>query len=165
MIKITVDEVKRICNLHDIDRVEILESKFVITNALLKGVVRKRYYMQVVKENADELVKSAFYTGFSYFLYAECIELLNTNTAGSGIIASTGYADSRIELLSTEESFQKRNNLEYKAYTVLKDYLNEAGLKRYKELKLWDDMRRAGDSEAKQRLLNTSNRRLRGAII
>ena len=144
MINITIDEVKQTCNLMDLKRVDILTSKFAIVDAFVREHTKVRVYNSVVRGTASELVSTAFKTGFAYFVYAESIDFLNTNTTGAGIVGSTGFSDSRIDMLSGAETEKRRDTLEFKAFSVLKEYLNDVGFQRYTELKKWDDARRSG---------------------
>jgi hypothetical protein len=144
VIPITIDEIKKITNLGKLRSDEVISSKMVNVDALMKGITRKKYYNRVVRGVACDVVKSAFYTAFSYFIYAEVIEFLNTNTRGEGIITSTGIDNVREGLLSEGDSYSRRNTLEFMAYKVIREYLNEAGTHRYHTLKLWDDLRRGG---------------------
>ena len=152
-LKISVDEVKQICNLNDLKKTEILSSKFPIIEARLMDITQPKVYSRVVKETASEVVMTSFKHAFAYFVYAECLDFLNTNTSGSGIIKSTGFADSRTELISQYETEKRQNKLELKAYILLFPYLNTKGQKRYNDLKLWDDLQRAENEQAKNIIL------------
>jgi len=151
--KISVDEVKQICNLTDLKKTEILSTKFSIIEARLIDITQPKIYTRVVKETATEVIMTSFKHAFAYLVYAECLDFLNTNTSGSGIIKSTGFADSRTELISQYETEKRQNKLELKAYILLFPYLNAKGQKRYNELKLWDDLQRAETEQAKQQIL------------
>ena len=169
MIPITVAEIKQITNLEKLTKDDFITTKLPVINALMKDILLRKYYSRATKislssgEGRGEgvLFKSAIYTAFAYFTYAECLEFLNTNTSGSGIITSTGFADSKQELLPQDDSFKRRNTLEFKAYSVIRGYLNEIGLKRYNDLKLWDDLQRAGTDGVKM----TSSGRIRMVIV
>ena len=158
MINITLDEIKQVCNLTDLKKTDILTSKFPLINALIEDITISTVYRQVVKPSANSKLPArlvpSFKHAFAYFLYAECLDFLNTNTSGSGIIRSTGFADSRIELISQHETEKRQRRLELKAYTLLEKYLNAKGKKRYMELKLWDDLQRAENEQAKQQILS-----------
>jgi hypothetical protein len=154
MLKITIEEIKQVCNLEDLKKTEFLTSKFPIINDLLSDITSNTIYRRVIRENAEQLIITSFKHAFAYFLYAECIDFLNTSTTGQGIIRSTGYADSRMELLSSDETEKRQRKLELKAYSVILKYLNSTGLKRYNELKLWDDLQRAENEDAKQKILS-----------
>jgi hypothetical protein len=164
MINISIEEIKQVCNLEDLKKTEILTSKFPLIDALISDITIFKEYRKVIRGTAEQIVNTSFRHAFAYFLYAECIDFLNTSTSGTGIIRSTGYADSRMELLSQDETEKKQRRLELKAYTLLLKYLNPKGLKRYNELKLWDDLQRAENEEAKQRLLS-EGRICRMAIV
>ena len=160
MIRVTIEEFKQICNLNIEDKDDFIRSKFLIIDKLVQQATERGFYGFACgydilnptpsKEDGD-LIISAFNNGFSYFLYAECIDFLNTDTLGDGIVKSTGYLDNRKEMIGFEEMEQRRNKLELKAYSILKNYLNADGLRRYNELRLWDDMLRSGGKALEMR--------------
>jgi len=190
-LNITVEEVKLICNLTDLKKTDILASKFPLIEALMEEITQPKAFKRASREDSEgrshsdgnhvaktqtertastsststtSVITSSFKHAFAYFVYAECIDFLNTNTSGSGIIHSTGFGDSRVELLSGYEADKRQRKLELKAYTILLKYLNKKGLKRYNELKLWDDLQRAENDQAKQKILS-EGRKCKIAII
>jgi midasin (ATPase involved in ribosome maturation) len=154
MIPITVVEIKQICNLFDLKRDEFIESKLPVTDELIREITHKRIYNQIVRKKASEKIINAFKLGFAYLVNAHVLEFLNTNTAGSGIIRNTGLHEHKSELISNEEIEKRRWHLELIGYSVLKNYLNEVGQTRYQQLRLWDDLRRAGSPQAREALFN-----------
>ena len=159
-LDITIAEIKQICGLKELKSDDLFTSKMIIINQRIKEISQIRFYNQLVNKKAKELVVSSFKTAFAYLIYAECLDFLNTNTIGNGIIKSTGFADSRTELISSNETEQRRNKLEFMAYHTLKNYLNPAGLKRYRDLKLWDDLQKTDDQNAKRLIIPKARTRM-----
>jgi hypothetical protein len=157
-IDLSIEEFKQVCNLPDLHSTDMLASRYPIIDALIQEITIRRVYLSVTRKSASIVILTSFRHAFAYFLYADCIDFLNTNTSGSGIIKNTGFADSRMELLSFEETLNRQRKLELKAYELLSHYLNEKGLKRLNELKLWDDLQRAENESAKQKILSEGKR-------
>jgi len=157
-MRITVDEVKQVCNLKNLKDTDILLSVFPLIEAKLSEITNRTTYNRWVKETAEPDIITSFKLAFAYFVYAECLDFLNTTTTGAGIIRSTGFADSRTELIGIDETIKRQRNLELKAYTVLFKYLNAKGLKRYNELQLWDDLQRAETEQARNEILAKGKR-------
>ena len=157
-MRITVEEVKQICNLSDLKKTDPLLSVFPLIEARLSEITNKTTFNRVVKETAEPVIITSFKHAFAYFVYAECLDFLNTNTTGAGIIRSTGFAESRTELISIEETIKRQRNLELKAYTILLNYLNAKGKRRYNELQLWDDLQRAETEQARNEILARGKR-------
>jgi predicted component of type VI protein secretion system len=107
----------------------------------------------------------AFKIAFSYFLYAEIIEVLNTNTNAAGIITHTGFTGSNSPNIQQNESWERRNLLELKAYETIRKYLTPTAYLRYQELKTWDDLRRAGNSLAQRQLMSNSAGNTKATLI
>jgi len=157
-MRITVDEVKQVCNLKNLKDTDTLLSVFPLIEARLSEITNRATFNRWVKETAEPDIITSFKHAFAYFVYAECLDFLNTNTTGAGIIRSTGFADSRTELISMDETIKRQRNLELKAYTILLKYLNAKGMKRYKELQLWDDLQRAETEQARNEILAKGKR-------
>ena len=67
-------------------------------------------------------------------LHSTC-EFLNLKTLGEGIVKTVGLDQSATELLTGSETDAFKANLELRALTGLRDYLNQTGLDRLNELK------------------------------
>ena len=163
-IDLNIEEFKKVCNLPDLRNSDMLQTRYPVIDALIQDITSRNVYLSLNRKSTSEVILTSFRHAFAYFLYADCIEFLNTNTSGSGIIKSTGFADSRTELLSFEETEKRQRKLELKAYELLQNYLNEKGLKRFQELKLWADLQRAENENARQKILS-EGRRCKIALI
>lgn len=168
-IEITADTIKSNCNLTELKKPEVISTKILLIDELVKSITTAESYESVVLKTADSLTMSLFSIGFSYLMYAEILEFLNTNTSGNGIVKSTGFDNSRIDLLSQSEIDKKRNSLELKAYQTLKKYLNETGKTKLEKLIFWSELERVDvdNIEAKASILkkNLSPRKPRMALI
>jgi len=121
----------------------------------IKENTLSEYYQAVTDSTTEELVISLFKLAFSYLIYAEIMEFLNTNTSGSGIIKSTGFDESRVELLSQQETEKRRYSLELKAFLAIEDYLNPQGKKTLEKLRFYSELERVDvdNIEAKANVL------------
>ena len=71
----------------------------------------------------------------SYPRDEELAVILNLKTLGEGIVKTVGLDQSATELLTGSEIDAFKANLELRSLTILKSYLNPAGLDRLNELK------------------------------
>jgi len=141
---ITVEDVKAICNLSDLRKTEVISSQFILVEAQLKEHIETSIYKKLTCPTAKPTpMHTSFKHAFAYIVYANIIDLLNTSTVGTGIIKSTGYSESRTELLGEDAADVKRQKLLLKAYTLIKKHLNAEGLAVYEDLKLAEDLRTA----------------------
>ena len=62
-------------------------------------------------------------------------EFLNLKTLGEGIVKTVGLDQSATELLTGSEIDAFKANLERRALTLLRNYLNQCGMERLVELK------------------------------
>jgi len=148
-IPITAEEVKVICNLTELRKLDIIEAQFPLVDAVIKELTNKKDYNKACRGgiNAVQIpLTTAFKHAFAYLVYANIIDLLNTSTSGSGIIKTTGYSDSRIELLSEGDALHREQKLQLKAFETIKKYLNPEGIAYYEKLKLADDLKNADES-------------------
>ena len=67
-------------------------------------------------------------------LHSTC-EFLNLKTLGEGIVKTVGLDQSATELLTGSEIDAFKANLELRALTLLRNYLNQSGMGRLTELK------------------------------
>ena len=77
----------------------------------------------------------SFRFGFSFLMLHSTAEFLNLKTLGEGIVKTVGLDQSATELLTGSEIDAFKANLELRSLTILKSYLNPAGLDRLNELK------------------------------
>lgn len=169
MITITTAEFKENVNLDKLKKDELINSHMFAVDLKLQGITQPDVYESVNEETADEPVVKAFKLAFSYLLYMEILPFLNVNTAGSGIVSSTGIDQSRTELISQTELERRQNSAELKAYELLYTYLNDAGKNRLGKLKYYEDLHRldVSDIEQKTAILEqkNNNRRTRVGIV
>jgi len=160
MIEIKIKEIKQICGITEDKKDAVLTSKLPIVNQLIEDITIKRIYNQVVRKSARPIVINAFKSAFAYFVYFHAIDFLDETKR-------VGFDTSK-DTLSHDEIERRRWHLELFGYSVIKDYLNEDGKKRYIELKNWDDLRRANDPRAKDIIMQEmapNKPRLRVAIV
>ena len=74
------------------------------------------------------------YATIILMLHSTC-EFLNLKTLGEGIVKTVGLDQSATELLTGSEIDAFKANLELRALTGLRDYLNPNGMQRLDELK------------------------------
>mgnify|MGYP000895098445 CR=1 FL=1 len=169
-LPITVEEVKSICNLKSLNNVqkdEIISFRMLLIDKRIKENTLAEYYQAVSDNTAEALIISLFKLAFSYLMYAEILEFLNTNTSGTGIIKSTGFAETRVELLSQEETDKRRNSLELKAYLAIEDYLNQEGKMTLKKLKFYSELERVDvdNIESKANVLKNQNQAKKSKMV
>ena len=87
--------------------------------------------------NSDEVEtnqENSYKYAYCYLLLANTIQFLNLKTIGEGIIKTTGFDANSTELLSGNEISNWKKSLEIEALTMIKSYLSDVGLDRYREL-------------------------------
>lgn len=78
--------------------------------------------------DVDAQIQALFEACYSYKMLNLIAPLLNLNTAGTGIITSTGFEASRTSLLSLDEVKKLQALMEEKALRTVEPYLNDAGV-------------------------------------
>jgi len=163
-VDITVEDVKAICNLSDLRKTEVISSQFILVEAQLKEHIEAAAFKKMTCASAKPTsLQTSFKHAFAYIVYANIIDLLNTSTVGTGIIKSTGYSESRTELLGEDAADVKRQKLLLKAYELIKKQLNPEGLAVYEELKLAETLRTA-DAVVKPSII-AKGKRCRATLI
>jgi len=122
--------------------------KEMSNNAIFKehqGLVMEMIHSLVLQEHfdrathddlpEDEPLLVSFRFGFSFMMLYSTAEFLNLKTLGEGIVKTVGLDQSATELLTGSEIDAFKANLELRALTGLRDYLNPTGMKRLDELK------------------------------
>lgn len=169
MLNITVAEIKKIVNIEKVAKDDMISNQLALVDRTIQLYTQADVYAAVEAGTADETVTTAFKTAFSYFLFIEIMPFLNTNTAGNGIIKSTGFNDSKIDLLSNEETTQRQQNIELSALKVIKPYLSDSGISRLDKLIFWDELKKVDvdNLEAKASLIDKKSkpRKCKMAII
>lgn len=151
MITITTADFKQNVNLDKLKKEELITSHMFAVDLKIQGITRQDIYNAVNEETAPEPVIKAFKLALSYLLYMEIMPFLNVNTAGSGIVSSTGIDQSRTELISQAELERRQDAAELKAYELLVDYLNDAGKNRLSKLRYYEDLHRLDVNEIEQK--------------
>jgi hypothetical protein len=112
------------------------EHKSIVLEAI-RTIVLPEHYNRATQEDMPEedtfLVSFRF--GFCFLMLHSTCEFLNLKTLGEGIVKTVGLDQSATELLTGSEIDAFKANLELRALTGLRDYLNPAGLQRLDELK------------------------------
>ena len=98
----------------------------------LEGAYRKA--QDAALDPADKWYK-AFRYGYAFLMLYSTAEFLNLKTVGEGIVKTVGLDQSATELLTGDEIEAFKGKLEMRALDMLRDYLNQAGIERYLELK------------------------------
>ena len=104
---------------------------------MVRSVVLPEHYTRAIQEDMPEEdpLLISFRFGFCFLMLHSTAEFLNLKTLGEGIVKTVGLDQSATELLTGSEIDAFKANLELRALTILKAYLNPAGLDRLNELK------------------------------
>ena len=104
---------------------------------MIHSLVLQEHFDRATHEDLPEaeplLISIRF--GFSFLMLHSTVEFLNLKTLGEGIVKTVGLDQSATELLTGSEIDAFKANLELRALTGLRAYLNPAGLDRLNELK------------------------------
>ncbi len=102
----------------------------------VRSVVLPEHYIRAIQEDMpeEEPFLISFRFGFCFLMLHSTCEFLNLKTLGEGIVKTVGLDQSATELLTGSEIDAFKANLELRALTILKAYLNPAGLDRLNEL-------------------------------
>lgn len=169
MLNITVAEIKKIVNIEKVAKDDMISNQLALVDRTIQLYTKADIYASVESGTADEMIIASFKTAFSYLLFIEIMPFLNLNTAGSGIIKSTGFNDSKIDLLSNEETTQRQQSIELNALKAIKPYLSDSGLSRLDKLIFWDELKKVDvdNLEAKANLIDKKSkpRKCKMAII
>lgn len=168
-ISITADEIKKIVNLDKVQKNELIDRHISLIDMKIQEYSLESSYNSVVDNSADDITITAYKTAFSYLMFAQLMPFLNTNTAGSGIVKSTGFNESKIDLLSQAETEKRQQSAELEALKFIKKHLNTTGLERLDKLIFWDELNRVDvdNIEAKASIINQklSPRKCRISLI
>lgn len=110
-----------------------------------QGLVLEMIHTLVLQEHYDrathddlpeeEPLLVSFRFGFCFLMLHSTCEFLNLKTLGEGIVKTVGLDQSATELLTGSEIDAFKANLELRALTLLRNYLNQNGMERLMELK------------------------------
>ena len=104
---------------------------------MIHSLVLQEHYDRATHEDMpeEEPFLVSFRFGFCFLMLHSTCEFLNLKTLGEGIVKTVGLDQSATELLTGSEIDAFKANLELRALTGLRDYLNPIGLQRLDELK------------------------------
>ncbi|MCB5252811.1 MAG: hypothetical protein LHW51_07550 [Candidatus Cloacimonetes bacterium] len=140
MIPIPVEtiEVLAVLNLPKemADNIIFKEHKRLVMETI-RSLVLDNYYQDATRIDYpdDDPFLISFRFGFCFLMLQSTCEFLNLKTLGEGIVKTVGLDQSATELLTGSEIDAFKANLELRALTGLRDYLNLQGQNRLDELK------------------------------
>jgi len=103
----------------------------------IRSLVLDNYYQDAIGHDypEDDPFLISFRFGFCFLMLQSTCEFLNLKTLGEGIVKTVGLDQSATELLTGSEIDAFKANLELRALTLLRNYLNQSGMERLTELK------------------------------
>ena len=103
----------------------------------IRSLVLDNYYQDAIGHDYpdDDPFLVSFRFGFCFLMLQSTCEFLNLKTLGEGIVKTVGLDQSATELLTGSEIDAFKANLELRALTLLRNYLNQSGMERLTELK------------------------------
>ena len=103
----------------------------------IRSLVLENYYQDATRNDYpdDDPFLISFRFGFCFLMLQSTCEFLNLKTLGEGIVKTVGLDQSATELLTGSEIDAFKANLELRALTLLRNYLNQIGIERLTELK------------------------------
>ena len=112
------------------------EHKSIVLETI-RTIVLSEHYNRAIQDDMpeEEPFLVSFRFGFCFLMLHSTVEFLNLKTLGEGIVKTVGLDQSATELLTGSEIDAFKANLELRALTGLRDYLNPAGMQRLDELK------------------------------
>jgi hypothetical protein len=118
------------------DNVIFKEHKGLVLETI-RSFVLENYYQDATRNHYpdDDPFLISFRFGFCFLMLQSTCEFLNLKTLGEGIVKTVGLDQSATELLTGSEIDAFKANLELRALTLLRNYLNQSGMDRLTELK------------------------------
>ncbi len=103
----------------------------------IRSLVLDNFYHDAIRNDYpdDDPFLVSFRFGFCFLMLQSTCEFLNLKTLGEGIVKTVGLDQSATELLTGSEIDAFKANLELRALTLLRNYLNQSGMERLTELK------------------------------
>ena len=103
----------------------------------IRSLVLDNFYHDAIRNDYpdDDPFLVSFRFGFCFLVLQSTCEFLNLKTLGEGIVKTVGLDQSATELLTGSEIDAFKANLELRALTLLRNYLNQSGMERLTELK------------------------------
>ena len=103
----------------------------------IRSLVLDNFYQDATRVDypEDDPFLISFRFGYCFLMLQSTCEFLNLKTLGEGIVKTVGLDQSATELLTGSEIDAFKANLELRALTLLRNYLNQSGMERLTELK------------------------------
>ncbi len=137
-IPVEIDVILSILNLpKEMGDNGIFKEHRTLVLEMVRSVVQPEHYTRAIQDDLpdEEPFLISFRFGFCFLMLHSTCEFLNLKTLGEGIVKTVGLDQSATELLTGSEIDAFKANLELRALTVLRDYLNLQGQNRLDELK------------------------------
>jgi len=118
------------------DNVIFKEHKGLVLETI-RSLVLDKFYQDATRIDypEDDPFLISFRFGYCFLMLQSTCEFLNLKTLGEGIVKTVGLDQSATELLTGSEIDAFKANLELRALTLLRNYLNQSGMERLTELK------------------------------
>ncbi len=137
-IPVEIDAMLAILNLpREMGDNGIFKEHRTLVLEIVRSVVLPEHYTRAIQDDMpeDDPFLISFRFGFCFLMLHSTCEFLNLKTLGEGIVKTVGLDQSATELLTGSEIDAFKANLELRALTGLRDYLNLQGQDRLNELK------------------------------
>ena len=137
-IPVEIDSMLAILNLpKEMGDNGIFKEHKAIVMEMIRTLVLDNHYQDAIRNDYpdDDPFLVSFRFGFCFLMLHSTCEFLNLKTLGEGIVKTVGLDQSATELLTGSEIEAFKANLELRALTGLRDYLNPTGMQRLDELK------------------------------
>ena len=137
-IPVEIDAMLSILNLpKEMGDNGIFKEHKAIVMETIRTLVLDNHYQDAIRNDYpdDDPFLVSFRFGFCFLMLHSTCEFLNLKTLGEGIVKTVGLDQSATELLTGSEIDAFKANLELRALTGLRDYLNPTGMQRLDELK------------------------------
>ena len=137
-IPVEIDAMLAILNLpKEMGDNGIFKEHKAIVMETIRTIVLPEHYNRAIQDDMpdDEPFCISFRFGFCFLMLHSTCEFLNLKTLGEGIVKTVGLDQSATELLTGSEIDAFKANLELRALTGLRDFLNQHGQDRLNELK------------------------------
>ena len=131
VLPLAIADFRSFTNLPDDTRITDIYNKHTArVLSFIKKCVTTEDYTAVTDADGDDNTdrKNAFEYAFSRLGLSVMLPVLNTNTAGKGIITETGFDTGRTKLLSGAELKHRQLDLNLEALETIEEYLNDDGL-------------------------------------
>ena len=137
-IPVEIDAILAILNLpKEMGDNGIFKEHKAIVMETIRTIVLPEHYNRAIQDDLpdEEPFLISFRFGFCFLMLHSTCEFLNLKTLGEGIVKTVGLDQSATELLTGSEIDAFKANLELRALTGLRDYLNQHGQNRLDDLK------------------------------